>query len=438
MTTDNLIRKINNGDNKAFRELYGNDPSELKRNGKRYTGLLKKFQSEFGKKDVDFFTSPGRTEIGGNHTDHNYGRVLAGAVNLDNVCIAGNNNTNVIRIISEGYPQFEVDLKDLKPVKSEKYTSAALVRGICARFKELGHEIGGFDACIDGGVPKGSGLSSSASFEVLIGAILSELFNIFYNCAWTFPAFTDAEAVAVKGFVDAGINLFVAGQDIGWDIMSGASGSHGTPETQDLYTNYLKASFIDDGNNTNNKLIAKVDDPIYGTTATSNIFDIYGGYMYPDQISPLADATTIFYYNTTLTKIGAIRSMKGSAKVVYFGVGLEMVQNTEVRNDILNKTYDYFMEGVGTGEKTGVAGSYLGTCFPNPAHDFTTIRLSNIDREMVVEIVDINGKTVMSKQVMPGTKQIGMNTAILPAGLYLCRIIDQGSVLETKKIQVIH
>ncbi|NCA77000.1 MAG: T9SS type A sorting domain-containing protein [Alphaproteobacteria bacterium] len=268
--------------------------------------------------------------------------------------------------------------------------------------------------------------------------ILSELFNIFYNCAWTFPAFTDAEAVAVKGFVDGGINLFVAGQDIGWDIMSGASGSHGTPETQDLYTNYLKASFIDDGNNTNNKLIAKVDDPIYGTTATSNIFDVYVGYMYPDQISPLADATTIFYYNTTLTKIGAIRSMKGSAKVVYFGVGLEMVQNTEVRNDILNKTYDYFMESVGTGEKTGVAGSYLGTCFPNPAHDFTTIRLSNIDRAMVVEIVDINGKTVMSKQVMPGTTQINMNTAILPAGLYLCRIMDQGSVLETKKLQVIH
>ena len=177
MTTDNLILKINNGDNKAFRELYGNDQAELKRNGKRYTGLLKKFEAEFGKKDVDFFTSPGRTEIGGNHTDHNFGRVLAGAVNLDNACIAGRNGTNVIRIISEGYPQFNVDLKDLKPVKAENFTSAALVRGICARFKELGYEIGGFDACIDGGVPKGSGLSSSASFEVLIGAILSELFN---------------------------------------------------------------------------------------------------------------------------------------------------------------------------------------------------------------------------------------------------------------------
>jgi len=177
MTTDNLIRKINNGDNKAFLELYGTDPSELKRIGMRYTGLINKFEAAFGKKDVDFYTSPGRTEIGGNHTDHNFGRVLAGAVNLDNVCLAGRNGTNLIRIQSEGYPEFKVDLSSLAADKKELYSSAALVRGICARFKELGHKIGGFDACIDGGVPKGSGLSSSASFEVLIGAILSELFN---------------------------------------------------------------------------------------------------------------------------------------------------------------------------------------------------------------------------------------------------------------------
>jgi galactokinase len=172
-----LIRKINKGDNKAFRKLYGNNFSDLKKNGKRYTDLLYKFIAEFGEKDAEFFTSPGRTEIGGNHTDHNYGRVLAGAVNLDNVCIASNNKTNVIRIKSEGYPDFEVDLSCLSPVSTEKYTSAALVRGICSRFKELGYSIGGFDAYIDGGVPKGSGLSSSASFEVLIGAILSQMFN---------------------------------------------------------------------------------------------------------------------------------------------------------------------------------------------------------------------------------------------------------------------
>ena len=176
-TKENLINKINNGDNNVFRELYGNDPAELKRNAERYTGLLNKFTTEFGHADCEFFTSPGRTEIGGNHTDHNYGRVLAGAVNLDNVCVAAKNNTNIIRILSEGYPRFEVDLTWLRPDTREQYTSAALVRGICSRLTELGYKVGGFDACIDGGVPKGSGLSSSASFEVLIGAILSHLFN---------------------------------------------------------------------------------------------------------------------------------------------------------------------------------------------------------------------------------------------------------------------
>ena len=175
--TENLILKINNGDNNAFRELYGKDPAELARNAKRYTDLLSQFNTEFRSSNPEFYTSPGRTEIGGNHTDHNYGRVLAGAVNLDNVCVAAINNTNIIRILSEGYPKFEVDLSSLKPDKNEQYTSAALVRGICSRFKELGFSIGGFDACIDGGVPKGSGLSSSASFEVLIGALLSQLFN---------------------------------------------------------------------------------------------------------------------------------------------------------------------------------------------------------------------------------------------------------------------
>jgi galactokinase len=176
-TEENLIMKINNGDNKTFRELYGNDPAELKRNAERYSNLLNQFKSAYGISDIEFFTSPGRTEIGGNHTDHNLGRVLAGAVNLDIVSVTARNDTNVIRILSEGYPRFEVNLSSLEPDINEKYTSAALIRGICSRFKEQGFAIGGFDACIDGGVPKGSGLSSSASFEVLIGAILSHLFN---------------------------------------------------------------------------------------------------------------------------------------------------------------------------------------------------------------------------------------------------------------------
>ncbi len=175
-TAETLIAKINK-DNKVLRELYGSNPIDLERHAKRYVNLIHQFTGAFGNAELTVFTSPGRTEIGGNHTDHNYGRVLAGAVNLDNVAIASKNNSDIIHIQSEGYPKFEVDLKNLKADIKEQYTSAALVRGICARMKELGFTIGGFNACIDGGVPKGSGLSSSASFEVLIGAIVNDLFN---------------------------------------------------------------------------------------------------------------------------------------------------------------------------------------------------------------------------------------------------------------------
>ncbi len=172
-----LIEKINGGNNPLFHELYGVEATVLKEQADRYAALMNEFQKIYGIDDVDLFSSPGRTEIGGNHTDHNYGRVLAGAVNLDNIAVAAKNGTNTIRITSAGYPEFQVDLDDMKIDESQFYTSSALVKGICARMKEKGYQIGGFDACIEGRVPKGSGLSSSASFEVLIGAIVNNLFN---------------------------------------------------------------------------------------------------------------------------------------------------------------------------------------------------------------------------------------------------------------------
>jgi galactokinase len=172
-----LIEKIANGKNPLFQELYGVNEVVLKEQADRYAGLMNEFQQVYGTNDVELFSSPGRTEIGGNHTDHNYGRVLAGAVNLDNIAVAAQNGSNVIRIKSAGYPEFQVDLNSLEIDTDQFYTSSSLVKGISARMKQLGYIIGGFDACIDGRVPKGSGLSSSASFEVLIGAIINHLFN---------------------------------------------------------------------------------------------------------------------------------------------------------------------------------------------------------------------------------------------------------------------
>ena len=175
MLINELKSAIDNG--ATLRSLYGTDEAVINQQKTRYAALADEFVKTYGNKDLTVFSSPGRTEIGGNHTDHNHGRVLAGAVNLDNVAVAATNGTSVVRILSSGYPQFEVDITKLQPNKEEFYTSVGLVRGICARLKELGFEIGGFDAVINSGVPKGSGLSSSASFEVLIGAIVSHLFN---------------------------------------------------------------------------------------------------------------------------------------------------------------------------------------------------------------------------------------------------------------------
>ena len=174
---NSLNEKINGGNNPLFQELYGTDSSVLKEQADRYASLMSDFDKSYGTDDVQLFTSPGRTEIGGNHTDHNYGRVLAGAVNLDNIAVAAKNGTNTIRIKSVGYPEFQVELTDFKPKVAEYYTSTSLVKGIAAKMKANGYEVGGFDACIEGRVPKGSGLSSSASFEVLVGAIINELFN---------------------------------------------------------------------------------------------------------------------------------------------------------------------------------------------------------------------------------------------------------------------
>lgn len=172
-----LNEKINNGNNPVFKELYGTDEAVLKEQAERYAALMAEFEKTFGGNDVQLFSSPGRTEIGGNHTDHNHGRVLAGAVNLDNIAVAAANGTNTIRIKSAGYPEFQVDITDLSIDESKFYTSGALVKGICAKMKDNGYQIGGFDACIEGRVPKGSGLSSSASFEVLVGAIINDMFN---------------------------------------------------------------------------------------------------------------------------------------------------------------------------------------------------------------------------------------------------------------------
>jgi len=119
------------------------------------------------------FSGPGRTELGGNHTDHQHGHVLCGSVDMDMLACAAPNGKNVIRVLSEGYPALEVGLDELSIREEEKNTSAALVRGVAAKVRELGYSLTGFDAYVTSTVLSGSGLSSSAAYEVLLGNILN-------------------------------------------------------------------------------------------------------------------------------------------------------------------------------------------------------------------------------------------------------------------------
>ena len=134
------------------------------------------FASAFGGAPERYFSAPGRTEIGGNHTDHQRGRVLAAAVNLDTVAAVRINGTDTIRILSNGYPMCEVNISELTPVEAEINSTPALIRGVAARFAQLGCEVKGFDAYCESTVLPGSGLSSSAAYEVLIGTIINHLF----------------------------------------------------------------------------------------------------------------------------------------------------------------------------------------------------------------------------------------------------------------------
>jgi len=174
-----LIKDIENAYyNDNFNLLYGSNSTEIAKQKERYTNAIMKFTKLYPKdNDIEIYSAPGRTEIGGNHTDHQHGCVLAGAVNLDTIAVVSFHSDNVINLYSEGYEQCCIDLSDLNIKENEKGKSAALVRGIVHKFDELGVKVDGFDIYVISDVLSGSGLSSSASFEVLIGTIIDSYYN---------------------------------------------------------------------------------------------------------------------------------------------------------------------------------------------------------------------------------------------------------------------
>ncbi len=174
MTANELKKLIREGALEKYSALY----SDVARETERFIAAIDKFTERFGgERDISVFSVPGRSEISGNHTDHNHGCVLAGAIDRDIIAVAAKNDDGVIRFLSEGYPETEVQLSLIdNPDNFENYSSSALIAGMAKGFKNSGFEVGGYDAYATSDVLKGSGISSSAAYEVMIGNILNYLY----------------------------------------------------------------------------------------------------------------------------------------------------------------------------------------------------------------------------------------------------------------------
>ncbi len=175
MKASELIRLLNEGGLSKYRALY----SDLEHTKERMIEAINAFSKNYGEdRDIEIFSVPGRSEIIGNHTDHNHGKVMAGAINRDILAVVSKNDENVIRFCSEGYSKDQIKLSDVSSQeKFRRFTSRALVAGMADAFIKAGHAVGGYDAYSCTEVLKGSGLSSSAAFEVMVGNILNHLYN---------------------------------------------------------------------------------------------------------------------------------------------------------------------------------------------------------------------------------------------------------------------
>lgn len=176
-TTTELKEQIKNGTLDArLMEIYV-DEAKLSYHKERYVRAIREFEKLYGPGEAEIYSAPGRSEVGGNHTDHQHGEVLAASVNLDGIAVVRKTEGNKIQLLSEGYSMITVDLSDLKVKKEEEGTSVGLIRGMAYGLTKNGHPVGGFQAYVTSDVLNGAGLSSSAAFEVLVGTILSGLYN---------------------------------------------------------------------------------------------------------------------------------------------------------------------------------------------------------------------------------------------------------------------
>jgi hypothetical protein len=282
--------------------------------------------------------------------------------------------------------------------------------------------------------------AGNSTYDVVRGNVFAEAFsagalqninNVYYNVAWTFPAFSDAQAQALMSFMDNGGNLFVAGQDIGWDIMSGSG--NGTAVTEELYTDYLAAEYINDGSSSNNLLTANEDDENFGWIEDSQVIDAYGGNMYPEEIAPLGDAVNSFFYNSNPSKGAAVYNETETYTSIYFGIGMEMIADQQVVDDIIS-TINEMWAPSGVNINPVTQNALLGSVYPNPFDNRVSIEV-NLTEGMTLMVTDISGRKVYTEQINTNESLININTTRWNSGIYFYQLQGENPSALKKMIK---
>ncbi|MFN0275656.1 MAG: T9SS type A sorting domain-containing protein [Chitinophagales bacterium] len=283
-----------------------------------------------------------------------------------------------------------------------------------------------------------SGMTTDNVFNAgMKGGALAGVENVYYNVGWTFPALTKDELREnLTTYLENGGNLFISGQDIGWEIDFYAD--NGLPAAKNFYEDYLHATFVnDDAGSTDLTSIAS--DVWFGTTAASTIDDdYYPANYYPELIEPADDnGIPIFSWDGNDNDVAGIRSEVDGYKTVYLGIGLEQIIEADIRNAILDLSYQYFkglIEGI---DFDNALQGLLGNASPNPANTETIIELNNISEGMLIQITDITGKIISSEQVPAGAVSHTVNVSNLQSGMYFYTLSDGVNTSPAGKFNVI-
>jgi hypothetical protein len=266
---------------------------------------------------------------------------------------------------------------------------------------------------------------------------LTGVSNLYLNIGWSFPGLTDEFVDQLKPFMDNGGNVFISGQDVAWETFDEAASPYWSQNKQDFFLDYLNVNWISDGSSANKPLTANMDD-IYTSIPSATINAYYGAtYFYPDQLDVVNNSIPIFYYNNNVGKIAGIRSNDGH-KVVFLGVGLEMIGTDDDKEAIIKTTYDWFHGNITSAQFDQQMASVMGQNFPNPSGDLTFIPVSGLTSDMTFMLTDQLGRILVSQPVQKTSSKVVVNTNGLNNGVYFYRLVNGSQESVTKTMEVIH